>query len=225
MKTTSLLISLLALASVACATKKLPPEPYRVELRASTSDGAPLPGVEISINGKGAGTTGADGRLLRDVTGAEGTLLRVAAKCPPDSEPQSELPALRLARTKSLGASKSQPLTAEVRCSPTHRDVVVVVKADRGARLPVLIDGKPVATTDDDGVAHVMLRRAAGEQKVEVSLNTASQAGLKPVSPSRTYDLAGRDAVVVLFEQSFSTVAAKVSKTAPVRRHVPVRVD
>lgn len=224
MKTTSLLLFLLALASAACATKQLPPEPYRVELRASASDGAPLAGVELSINGKAAGTTGADGRLLRDITGPEGTLLRVGAKCPPDSEPQSELPALRLARTKSIGASKSQPLTAEVRCWPTHRDVVVVVKADRGGRLPVLIDGKPVATTDDDGTAHVMLRRAAGEGRVEVSLDTASQASLKPVSPSRTYDLAGRDAVV-LFEQSFSTVAPKVARAAPVRRHIPVRVD
>lgn len=224
MKTTSLLLSLLALASVACATKKTPPEPYRVELRASASDGAPLPAVELSINGKTAGTTGADGRLLRHITGPEGTLLRIGAKCPTDSAPQSELPVLRLARTKSIGASKAQPLTAEVRCAPTHRDVVVVVKADRGGRLPVLIDGKVVATTDDDGTAHVMLRRAAGEGKVEVSLDTASQASLKPVSPSRTYDLAGRDAVV-LFEPSFSTVAAKVVRAAPVRRHIPVRVD
>ncbi|HKY34849.1 MAG TPA: hypothetical protein VJN18_02815 [Polyangiaceae bacterium] len=224
MKATRLLLSLLALASSACATKKLPPEPYRVELRASASDGAPLAGVELSINGKAAGTTGADGRLLRDVTGAEGTLIRVGAKCPAGSDPQSELPALRLARTKSISPSKSQALTAEVRCSPTHRDVVVVVKAERGSRLPVLIDGKPVATTDDDGTAHVMLRRAAGEGKVEVALDTAAQAGLKPVSPSRTYDLAGRDAVV-LFEQSFSTTAPKVVKAAPVRRHIPIRVD
>jgi hypothetical protein len=224
MRTTSLLLSLLAVVNAACATQKPPPEPYRVELRAAASDGRPLAGVELSINDKVAGTTGVDGRLLRDVTGAEGTLLRIGAKCPPDSEPQSELPSLRLARTKSISASRSQPLTAEVRCSPTHRDVVVVIKAERGPRLPVLIDGKAVATTDDDGTAHVMLRRAAGEGKVEVALDTASQASLKPVSPSRTYDLAGRDAVV-LFEQSFSTSAPTVTKSAPVRRHIPIRVD
>jgi hypothetical protein len=225
MKTARTLFTAFACSAlVACASSKPPSQPYRVELRAVTADGLPLAGVELSLNDKGAGTTGADGRLLRNVSGAEGVSLRVGAKCPAEFEPPAELPVVRLTRTKSIDAAKAQPLTAEVRCAPTHRDVVVVVKAERGPRLPVLIDGKAVATTDDDGTAHVLLRRPPLENKVEVSLDTTSQTSLKPVSPSRTYELGGRDALV-LFEQSFSVPTPKASRTTPVRRHIPIRVD
>jgi hypothetical protein len=220
----TLVAGLVCAGLLACASSKAPSLPYRVELRAVTADGMPLAGVELSLNDKGAGTTGADGRLLRNVAGAEGTALRVAAKCPAELEPPAELPVLRLARTKSIDAAKARPITAEVRCSPTHRDVVVVVKAERGPRLPVLIDGKAVATTDDDGTAHVLLRRPPLDGKVEVSLDTTSQASLKPVSPSRTYTLGVRDALV-LFEQSFTVPAPKAPRTTPARRHIPIRVD
>jgi hypothetical protein len=90
--------------------------------------------------------------------------------------------------------------------------------------LPVLIDGKPVTATDDDGIAHVLLRRSRAEAKVDVALDTTGRASLKPVNPARTYEINGRDAVV-LFEQAFVTTPSTVTRAAAPRRHIPVRVD
>lgn len=216
-------VSIALLASIGCSKQQEPP-PFTVELRASTEDGTPLPGAAFTLGSKAAGTTTADGRVVRQVTGEEGTTLRVGVACPPDFDPPPQLPVVRLTRTRSIDARQAQPLPVEVRCERRLNDVVVVVKAERGARLPVLIDGKPVTSTDDDGVAHVLLRRSRAEKRLDVALDTSGRASLKPINPARTYETNGRDAVV-LFEQTFVTAPSAVARAAPSRRHVPVRVD
>jgi hypothetical protein len=131
---------------------------------------------------------------------------------------------VRLTRTRSIDAKGAQALPVEVRCERRLSDVVVVVKAERGARLPVLIDGKPVTTTDDDGIGHVLLQRSRAERKVEVALDTTGRTSLKPVSPTRTYEIGGSDAVI-LFEPSFTLTQPAVARPAGPRRHIPIRVD
>ncbi len=213
------------LGQLACSSP--PPEapPFTVELRASSAEGKPLAGVAFSIGTKSAGTTGEDGRVVRQVVGQEGSSLRVSATCPPEYEPAGQLPPLRLTRTRSIDAHKAQTLPVEVRCQRRVSDIVVVVKAERGGRLPVLVDGKQVTTTNDDGIAHVLLERTRSDKKLEVGLDTSGRGALKPVSPTRTYELAGRDSLV-LFEQAFTLKPAPVARAAaPPRRRIPIRVD
>jgi hypothetical protein len=219
------LVAATALAALlGCSSGKPTPVPFTIELRALTGDGAPLAGVAFSLGKKASGLTGADGRVVQKVAGDEGNTLRVGVTCPPDYDPPSQLPVVRLTRTRTIDAREAQALPVEVRCERRQSDIVVVVKADRGGRLPVLIDGKPVTTTDDDGLAHVLLRRARTDKKLDVALDTAGHATLKPVNPARTYDLSGRDAVI-LFEQTFAANPPVVARAMTPRRHIPVRVD
>jgi len=104
--------------------------------------------------------------------------------------------------------------------------VVVVVKAERGKNLPVSLNGKPVATTDADGHAHVLIEMDRSVTSLRVDLDTTAEHSLLPQNPGRTFDLHGRDAVLV-FEQPFSVAArpkARPGAQAP-RRHVPQRLD
>ncbi|HXK18460.1 MAG TPA: hypothetical protein VNG33_11690, partial [Polyangiaceae bacterium] len=109
-------------------------------------------------------------------------------------------------------------------CQKRLSDVVVIVHADHGDSLPVLVDGKPVGVTDGDGVAHLLLRRPRSDKSLQLGLDTTNRTTLKPVNPSRTYQLSGRDAVV-LFEPSFAVTAPFVARSSAPRRHIPVRVD
>lgn len=219
------LIAVMGLAALlGCSSGKPAPVPFTIELRALTDDGAPLAGVAVSLGKKAAALTGVEGRVVQKVTGDEGSMLRVGVTCPVDYDPPAQLPAIRLTRTRTIDAREAQPLPVQVRCERRQSDIVVVVKADRGSRLPVLIDGKPVTTTDDDGLAHVLLRRSRTEKKLDVALDTVGHATLKPVNPARTYDLNGRDAVI-LFEQTFAATPPAVARATAPRRHIPVRVD
>jgi hypothetical protein len=212
-------------ALLACSSEKPAPAPFKVELRAFNDEGAPLAGVAFSFDKKPAVLTGADGRVVQTVAGDEGASLSVNVICPANYDPPPQHPMVRLTRTRSIDArATAHTLPVEVRCERKQSDVVVVVKAERGGRLPVLIDGKPVATTDDDGLAHVLLRRARSEKTLQVSLDTGFRTALKPVSPARTYDLHGRDAVVY-FEQTFVTATPTMARSTTPRRHIPVRVD
>lgn len=218
------LLLLAALTPVSACSSSPPNPPFKLELRAAAADGLPLAGVAFSLEGKPVGVTGADGRLVRELAGMEGASVRVAVICPADYQPPTQPAPLRLTRTRSIEASAPQALPVDVRCERRQIDIVLVVKAEHGERLPVLLNGKPVATTDDDGIAHVLLRHERAQKSLEVAVDTTTRAALKPVSPSRTYELSGRDAVV-LFEPTFVVAAPLPPRRSAPRRHVPVRVD
>jgi len=217
-----IILSLAALGG--CSSGTAPGAPtFAVELRASSQDGQPLAGVSFTIDQRVVGLTRADGRLVHAVRGTEGGLAKLVVACPAEFEPPPQPAPLRLTRTRAIDGEATQPLTVDVRCQKRLRDVVLIVHAERGDHLPVLVDGKPVGTTDDDGIAHVLLRRPREDKSVQLGVDTTSRPALKPVSPSRSYQLTGQDAVV-LFEPSFVVAVAPAARIAAPRRHIPVRV-
>jgi hypothetical protein len=210
----------------ACSSAPIPDEAskFGIELRAVAEAGTPLAGVGLAAEGQQLGFTGSDGRLTRDVRGLEGSSLRVSVSCPAEYEQPEQPPPLRLTRTRAVGTQAAQPLTLDVRCQKRLSTIAIVVHAERGERLPILVDGKPIATTDDDGIAHVLLRRPRGDKAVQLGIDTSSRSVLKPVNPTRSYELHGRDAIV-LFEPSFVVNKPQGPRIAAPRRHIPVRVD
>lgn len=217
------LLSLYALVACSPAPASKVPS-FSVELRATSQDGMPLAGVAFAIGGHAVGVTNTNGRLAHAVQGQEGSALKVAVTCPADFEPPTQPTPLRLTRTRTIEDQAAQPLTVDVRCQKRLSDIVLIVHAEHGERLPVLVDGKPVGTTDSEGVAHVLLRRPRGDKSVQLGLDTTGRTALKPLNPSRTYQLNGRDAVV-LFEPSFVVTAPFVARSSAPRRRIPVRVD
>lgn len=214
-------------AVIGCGTPaaRVSESPFPVSFSATSDDGSALGGVAFSAESRSLGTTPVSGILEHDISGREGEILKVSISCPMGFAQEEHLAPLRLTRNHLVGSSELAPLAYHATCVRQIRDIIIVVRADQGAGLPVEVDGKPVTTTNDDGIAHALVQLERDDQSVAVSLDTTARSDLRPQHPSRTFELAGRDTLVV-FDQGFVRAAPPTTRrTARPVRHIPYRVD
>ncbi len=199
---------------------------FEVAFRATADDGSDLAGVTLEAGKARVGATDSSGAFTTRLRGAEGQVVIVKASCPEGYVSPDLLPPLRLTRTRALGSARPEPIAYNVLCEKRLRQVVVVVKAERGRNLPVSLNGKHVATTDLDGHAHALIEMDRTVTALRVDLDTTAEHSLFPQNPGRNFELHGRDAVLV-FEQPFSVaIRAKPRPGAQApRRHIPQRLD
>lgn len=208
------LTALLTLAASSC--KNLdppPPPPFQIFIRIESDPGRPVAGATVTRNTKTLGTTGPDGRTMLTLTGAEGETVDVAVKCPDAFTSPQKLTTVRLTRF----ADKSKVPEYTVACPPMLRRVVVAVKAENGPNLPVVYLNKVITRTDVSGAAHFALEVAPNTQ-FQVTLDTAENGRLKPVSPSKPFTVPSHDDILV-FDQKFDV--EKVRVFAAPRPNIP----
>lgn len=205
-------ILLASLLSAGCAGMSLdppPPPPFTVAFAVEGDPGRPITGAIVSRNQKTVATTGPDGRAEMTLLGADGETIDASIKCPEGHTSPARPVSIRLARTRDGRAP-----VFKVVCPPTSRHVVVAVKAENGANLPVVYLGKVITRTDASGAAHFAVEAPPGGQFV-VTLDTAESKKLSPPSPSRPFTVGSVDDIFV-FEQKFDvekTKKARVAKT------------
>ncbi len=213
-------------SAVACGggEQKASEERFEVSFGVATDDGAPLSEVKFATGQQSFGTTNETGRLSVRLRGTEGQTIPVQVTCP-TGYASPEAGTLKLTRTRGVDDTAPKPIPFDVVCTRQTREVVVVVHAENGSKLPVSVGGKPLGVTDADGNAHVLVALQRDERSLSVEMDTSQQANLKPQNPSKVFELSGRDAVLV-FDQPFTVARAKrsVAKAAPPPRHVPYRV-
>lgn len=209
------------------AEPKQPGDAFEVGFSVATDDGEPLRDAKVSAESRALGATDAAGALRVTLEGSDGKTLPVVVSCPDGFVSPERLPALRLTRTRPVGAAASEPIPYRATCTRKARDVVVVVHSEKTAGVPINIDGKASGATDVDGNAHILLHLDREVRSLTVGLDTSARRELRPQNPNRTFELAGRDSVLVL-EQSFATVAPRIAPqraAAPPIRHIPYRID
>ena len=221
-------IALVGLGNAGCSGTTSQPEGSRftIEFQVTNDDGDALASAAITAGKWRLGTSGPGGVLKAELSGAEGQTLPILLECP-DGFTGPDRPAqLRLTHTRRLNLNGYQPMHYEAVCQRNVRDIVLVVRAQGGAGLSLQIDGKPAGITDADGIAHVLVRAERNLKSLNVSLDTSAHQELKPKNPSRTYELAGNDAVLV-FDQALVATHKPVSHGASTkpRKHIPYRVD
>jgi len=217
----------LAALSGACSSQTAPrpqADAFEVELRARNDDGAPLAGAAWAHSGQPIGETGPDGALRLTLRGREGQSMQTTIECPRGYAPPDTVPQVRLTHTRRISDKQQQPVTVEAVCTRTAREIALVVHAERGPALPVFVDGKPAGSTDADGNAHVLLRVDRAVRKLDVAVDTSAHGDLSPKNPARSFDLDGRDGVVV-FAESFSATPAARAKIQARPKYVPYRVN
>jgi hypothetical protein len=226
-------VSAVALITIAigfqgCGGKEPVPASSRfaVEFQVTNDEGDALAGARVAAGKLPIGMTENDGSLKVELSGAEGQILLVSVVCP-DGYTGPEKPAvLRLTHTRHVNREGYQATHFESICTRNLRDIVVVVRAEGGAGLALHVDGKPSGTTDADGIAHVLVHADRTVKSLYVNLDTSARQDLRPKNPSRTYELAGNDAVLV-FAQAFVAVPKSIlhgAGTKP-RKHIPYRVN
>jgi hypothetical protein len=181
-------------------------EPVLVEVAVHTESdpGLPLAGVTVAAAGSPIGVSDATGTLVASLSGERGATVPLRASCPAEHR-EGRVDASVVLRPVFDVTGAPRRLDVTLGCPPSSRSGVVVIRAGGDvprAGLPVLLDGREVATTDASGVAHVTVRMAAGEA-FRVELVTATIAPtLRPSNPVTQFSFRDQDEIFVL-DQSF----------------------
>ncbi len=197
------------------------PRPYDCVVLVTSDPGQALPGVELTRDGARVGVTTEHGARLA-LLGKEGEVAVLDVRCPEGfraPEQPLQIPLKRFADTQHTPEYS-------VVCAPKLRLVVVAIRADHGASLPVMYLGQPVARTDASGAAHVALRLPPNSQ-FELTLATTQPeaARLRPQNPTARFVVPDGDELLAL-DQPFSFEKAKPKGVAKVRAPVgPVRLN
>jgi hypothetical protein len=200
-------VAAIAAAVTASGCKDLdppPPPPFQIFVRIDSDPGHPVAGATVSRNNKTLVTTGPDGRGMLTLVGAEGETTDVTIKCPDAFMSPTKPTSIRLTRF----ADKSKVPEYTVSCPPMLRHVVVAVKAENGPNLPVMYLNRMITRTDLSGAAHFALEVAPNTQ-FQVTLDTAENSKLKPVSPTKPFTVPQHDDILV-FDQKFDVEKARV---------------
>jgi hypothetical protein len=199
---------------------------FASEFHIANDDGDAVVGAVIAAGKMRLGTTGPDGILRTDLAGADGQSLPVTVACPEGLTGPEKPTSLRLTHTRRVNLSGYQPMRVEAVCQRNVRDIVLIVRVQGGAALPLRVDGKPAGTTDADGIAHVLVKVDRNVKSLNVSLDTSGHQELKPRNPSRTYELIGNDGLLV-FDQAFvaKPIAVFHAGGSKPRKYIPYRVN
>ncbi|HRG95024.1 MAG TPA: hypothetical protein PLR99_02175 [Polyangiaceae bacterium] len=192
-----------ALSALGCG-KQLETAPvpaFKFSVRVDSDPNRPLAGAKVLHQDKEVGVTQADGRALVALRGNEGDQAQLVVKCPETN--QQPPPIVVALRRLADGRVPEYAIS----CPPLVRRVVVGIRAEGGANLPVVFLGNVVARTDGSGAAHFALDVKPGEQ-FEVQLKTDENPKLLPKNPARSFVMPPRDDVVV-FNQTFSLEKTK----------------
>ena len=220
---------LLTVGVAACGDDEGPPmTELAVEFRAH-ADEAPLEGTRVLRDGQLIGTTDADGMLAVSLTGREGETASLSAQCPQGHRNPDDLPELLLRPITDVEGRAQRAMRIDIACRPELRDGVVVVRSNGHADLPVLLDGREVARTDENGVAHVAVRMAP-HASFSVQLATAHMPDLRPQAPSLTFTVPDSHEIFV-FDQELEREEPQVrrrprrrAKRGPRPVRIPVRL-
>lgn len=216
---------LVALASVACKDPEAESarRPFAADVLITSDPGHGMLGAELIAGGSKLATTDASGRARLSLLGVEGDAVEIAVRCPAGFQSPSDTIGVSLHRL----APSSGVATFTARCAPLARTVVVGIRAENGANLPVTYLGKEVGRTDAWGAAHVVLSVKVNET-VTLGLDT-SPAGAKPMrlrpeNPTLTFVAPDKDDFVTL-EQKFDVERPPVVRVrAPAARPGPTRI-
>jgi len=225
-KTLLAVTALGVVSAMACTNSESSRPKFLVEFQVLNDDGDGLAGVSINVGKKRVGTTGATGTIRTELSGFDGETLPLSVTCPEGFANPETLTPLKLAQTRRVNLGGYQPLHVNAVCPRNIRNIVLAVRAHGGAHLPLEVDGTPAGETDADGIAHLLVKADRAVTSVKLAFDTGAHPELKPKNPSRTFDLEGRDAILIV-EQTFVASSKHVfrGRTSRPKKHIPYRVD
>jgi hypothetical protein len=188
----------------------------------TTRDLLAVSNTGIFVDDTQVGVTDSGGEILLSLPKHDGTVVQLTGHCPQGYRGLRTSIRLALRRLQRVdGQGSSAPLREQLTCEPTRRDTLVMVHAMGAPPLAVLIDGVLRATTNADGIAHVLLHAEAGT-RFQIMLETSANPALLPQRPTRPL-VVGDDDDVFVFEQEFKVVKPAIHSHPKVK--IPYRID
>jgi hypothetical protein len=214
---------LAAASALACGAWALsgcedpPPPPFEVVVRVESDVNKALPNVPVFGGGKQRGVTGPDGSYKLKLGGADGDAIDLKVECPPGTRSDPSNATKLVIRRLEGGKATEYPTF----CRPAHRLVVLGMRVENGANLPIKYLDKVVARTDAAGAAHFALVAAPGDD-VRLVVDTSEAPMLKPASPELHFRVVDTDTVTAL-ETRFA-VEKKAKPTVYAAPKGPTRI-
>lgn len=194
-----------------------PPSNYQVSVRVESDPGVALADARVLGAGKTLAKTDEKGLARVTLSGPLGASVPLEVRCPDGHRQPRELISVIL-RAREPHAPAPEYAVA---CSPSLRALVVAVRAQNGAGVPLRRLGQEIARTDEEGAAHALLHVAPGED-LTFSLDTTGHEALRPKSPSFKLTMPDHDEVT-LFDQPFGIERRPAPKRVVVRPDIPER--
>lgn len=221
MKTLSHFIAIASLFALGCEkSDQQNQRPYPVEFAAIDDAGSPVGGVRFTLGDKEIYRTREGGRAVLQLRGKEGQELAIQATCP-DGHTLDPVPSkLKLARVRALDGKGDKPLSFQARCVRSSKEVVLVVRAERGKGTKLTVPGQTSVDLDENGTVHIPLTFPRDQKTASLSFDTSTTPRLLPKNPERSFDLPSGDGIV-LVNQDFSM--AKITRNSPraTPKHIP----
>jgi hypothetical protein len=206
------------LAATSCSLlKPPPPKPFEAQIRVFSDPGQPLKGAEIYYKQKRIGVSDEAGVVNFRLKGAEGQVYDLSVKCPAGFQSPTKALSVTLRKSADIGSKPEY----QIDCPPVTRSVVVAVRADSGANLPVMYQGKEIVRTDQSGAAHLLLN-VPPNQMFQLQLGTDGDGAkdLRPQNPTATFEVKNEDAVLI-FDQKFAVERKRVRYSGKARPSGP----
>jgi hypothetical protein len=202
-------------ALAGCAPKEI--ASFDVVVQVESDPGTPLAGARLLLQAKPIGESDPTGRVALKLPGTPGDVMALDTACPEGYRS----PGVPLSVVLRSLAEDKRP-EFRVRCPPLKRRVVLAVRAQHGADLPIRHLGKEIARTDATGAAHASLDVVPGETLTAV-LDTSDQPQLMPQHPELKLVVPERDEIV-LFDQTFTVRKEKKARRARPPQHRPEKI-
>ncbi|HET9931369.1 MAG TPA: hypothetical protein VFQ35_11800 [Polyangiaceae bacterium] len=191
---------------------------YELTLRVLSDPNEPLAGANASRGSAALGVSDEHGQVHVLARGREGERVAIDVACP-DGYRSPEGPIAVTLRKVAGGHGPEY----EVRCPPLRRQLVIAVRAERGANLPVRYLNREIGRTDEAGAALVMLESFT-DDTLELTLDTSEEPRLLPRSPSTRFRMPDHDEIVVL-NQRFELEPKAIQRVHRRKSAGPIRIQ
>jgi hypothetical protein len=180
------------------------------------SKGKPVTGAKILSGKEVLGATDQAGKVLLKLEGSEGDAVELLVQCP-EGLASPEKPITVGLRVMAPGSPSPR---FEAECVPLTHNILVGLRTDKGADLPVLYLDEVVGHTNSAGVAHLRLTVTPKEQ-VTLTIDTSKKPALRPQNPRITFVTSDKDEMILL-EQKFDLLRKKAKPKAKPNIPTPI---
>jgi len=216
------LVLLLGVAAVIASCDEAVSAPYDVRVRVTTDMGEPVAAAELRVQGGASALSDAAGFHRWSLRGRDGERRLLKVSCPAGHRDHAGPVPFVLRRLAGVDGSSTSTTEIATECIPRTRQGVLVVRARGAGVLPVVIDGKQVGLTNDQGVAHLPMELVPGSE-LRVTLDTTAQPRLIPTNPTQRFIAEDRDSILA-FDATFRTQAPRKRRRRSVQDR-PYRIN
>ncbi len=194
-------------------------------------DGHGVAGARVWADGRELGSTNAEGHLVTVLEVGTNARVVVTAACPPAYRTLDERRELAMPQLHASNGQRAAPtVQLTITCQPLEllAALVVRLRGESSAGLPIRVRDQVVGQTGPDGTAHLVLR-ARPNASLTVELDTSAEPQLEPRNPVQTFQL-GKESSVLVFDQTLTRPrgahhARRQVHFAGPTRGLPYRVD